>query len=163
MKRILFTVILALFTTSLFAQFLQGFHSVGMNANFCAYYFDGHYALILSFNGNQDTKLTDYAVVKLLLNDGSVMKLEGYNGIEQKSLNAVTIRGISMGSVNEKNYAVFPITLEQIEMLNLGVDRIAINTIPMVYKQSSWFGKKNFGQSLYKDFKRLKGDFDENL
>ena len=46
-------------------------------------------------------------------------------------------------------------------MLAKGVDKVAINTLPEVYKRSKWSGKEIFGQKLYDDFKNLANEFDE--
>ena len=48
-----------------------------------------------------------------------------------------------------------------VEQLKVGVDKVAINTIPEAYKRSKWAGKEMFGPTLYEDFKNLKNEFDE--
>ena len=48
-----------------------------------------------------------------------------------------------------------------VEQLKVGVDKVAINTIPEAYKRSKWAGKEKFGPTLYEDFKNLKNEFDE--
>ena len=40
-------------------------------------------------------------------------------------------------------------------------EKVAINTIPEVYKRSKWTDKEKFGIGLYNDFKALKNEFDE--
>ena len=66
----------------------------------------------------------------------------------------------SSGATKETHYVIFPISKEQIEMLEKGVDKVAINTIPVIYYRDKWAGKKSFGKNLNKDFKELKDVFD---
>ena len=131
---------------------------LGSNAEFNAYTFDGQYYLILSFNDDGKNRLTNFTVVKFQLADGSILTLHGTNAsssIESGSTSFYNGFGFaySIGGSDEKHYAILPITEEQIERLKIGIDKVAINTIPEVYKRSKWSGKKNFGQLLYNEFK----------
>ncbi|MBR1448487.1 MAG: hypothetical protein IJ588_07070 [Prevotella sp.] len=129
---------------------------------FCAYKFDGHYFLILSFKDDAKYRLTNLTTVKIKLNDGSVLKLEGYEGSRKTSSSSVYWgTGFSTSSANERHYAIVEISQEQMEKLKVGVDKVAINTIPEVYKLHKWNGKAKFGSTLYEDFVSLKDDFDE--
>ena len=159
MKKLLVLFLLCFFTLSTFAV---EYRSVGSNANFCAYTFDGKYYLILSFKDDDENHLSNYTVVKFMLNDGTVIRLEGTDGSKSTSHSSVHWGfGISSGSSTDKHYAIVRITPEQIELLNKGVDKVAINTLPEAYKRSRWRGKEDFGSRLYKDFKELKNEFEE--
>lgn len=158
MRRVVFSFV---FSMLAMLAFSQDFHSVGSNAKFCAYYFDGKYYLILSFEDNDDYKLPLQPVIKFQLNDGTIMKLEGYSSHKQSSEIHFFFKISSSSSEPDKRYFIIPITPEQIEQLDIGVHKVAINTIPRVLKKESWSGKKTFGHSLYVDFFNLTGDFDE--
>ena len=54
---------------------------------------------------------------------------------------------------------MFHITHEEIEKLKVGVKKIAINTIPEVYKRTMKTDK--LGKPLYDDFQKKKTDFEE--
>ena len=135
------------------------FRSIGFNAKVCAYTFDGDYYLILSFKDYNDYKFLGRPVIKFLLNDGTIIKLDGYDEAVKITSTAIDWGGISTGSSKENHFAVLPISKEQIEQFKKGVDKIAINTIPKVYKSKKWSIKKNFGMLLYQDFMDLPDDF----
>lgn len=138
------------------------YRSVGSNAEFCVYTFDGEYYLILSFKDDDENHLSNNTVIKFLLNDGTVIRLAGADGSKSTSHESVHWGfGISSGSSTDEHYAIVKITQEQIEQLNIGVDKVAINTLPEAYKRSKWSGKENFGKRLYQDFKELKNEFEE--
>ena len=159
MRRIL---LLFLFVMSMISASAIEYRSVGSNAEFCVYTFDGEFYLILSFKDDDENHLSNYTVVKFMLNDGTVIRLEGTDGSKSTSHSSVHWGfGISSGSSTDKHYAIVRITPEQIELLNKGVDKVAINTLPEAYKRSRWRGKEDFGSRLYKDFKELKNEFEE--
>lgn len=165
MKKIIMFLLMIFSVSSLYAV---EYRSVGSNADFNAYTFDGKYYLILSFKDEGDNRLTNFTIVKIKLNDGRLLVLEGLNAsnsIDNSSTSFYTGSGFgySIGSSDEKHFAILPITEEQIESLNVGVERVAINTIPEVYKRSKWSGKKNFGQSLYNDFKNLVDELSDDI
>lgn len=159
MKRFLLTFLLCL---SIISSFAVEYRSIGSNADFCAYYFDGQYYLILSFKDDANSRLTNQTIIKFKLNNGTILKLEGYDGSRKTTSNFIELGlGFSTGSSNDKHITIVSITQEQIEQLQIGVDKVAINTIPEVYKRSKWSGKEKFGILLYEDFKSLKDEFDE--
>ena len=65
------------------------------------------------------------------------------------------------GGSSDKHFAILSITDEEIEKLKIGVEKVAINTIPECYKRNKWAGKETFGSNLYEEFKRMKNEFDE--
>ena len=159
MNRVRKTAILLLMIFSASSAFSVEYRSVGSSTDFNAYTFDGKYYLILSFKDDSKNRLTNYTVVKFQLKDGSILVLNGTNASSSVDSSSTSIYnggfGYTTGNTDEKHYAILPITEEQIESLKKGVERVAINTIPEVYKRSKWTGKKNFGQNLYNDFKSL--------
>ena len=160
MKRILFIVTMFVFALGASAQENIQYHGVGSNADFCAYQFDDENYIILSFKDDDENRLTNTPVLKLLLNDGTIIKLSGTDN-SKKTRQSMTNWGfgIMSGSSSEKHYAMFYITPEEIAKLQVGVKKIAINTIPEVYKRSMKNDK--LGKPLYDDFQKKKGDFEE--
>ena len=160
MKRILFAMTMLVATLSMTAQEYIRYHGEGSNAVFCAYQFDNRNYIVLSFKDDDEHRLTNNPVLKLLLNDGTVIKLSGTDDSQKTRQDMIHWGfGIISGSSSEKHYAMFYITPEEIEELQVGVKKIAINTIPEVYKRSLKTDK--LGKHLYDDFQKKKGDFDE--
>ncbi len=159
MKKLLFLFTLLVSSTSLSAS---DYFSVGSSADFYTYTFDGKYYLILSFKDDNTNKLAGNTIVKFLLTDGTVLRLEGSQSNAKDESSYVHLDWYSAsGKSSETHYAVLSISKEQIAMLQKGVEKVAINTLPEVYKRSKWSGKAKFGLSLYTSFASLKGDFDE--
>lgn len=69
--------------------------------------------------------------------------------------------GFGSSTSNDKHYAIVEISREQIEKLKVGIDKVAINTIPKPYKRQKWSGKAKLGSELYQEFINMKDDFDE--
>ena len=157
MKKLLFFLLLMI-PTSVSANS----YSVGSNAEFYVYNFDGEYFLILSFKDDDENRLTDNTVVKFKLKDGSILTFAGSDGSKKKKSHLTNWGfGIMSGGSSDKHFAILSITDEEIEKLKIGVDKVAINTIPECYKRSKWAGKETFGSNLYEEFKRMKNEFDE--
>lgn len=156
MKRIILSFVLFL---SMLMTYAADFRSIGQNAKVCAYTFDGNYYLILSFKDYYDHELLGQPVIKFLMNDGTIIKLKGYDEAVKITSTSFYWGGISTSSSKENHFAVLPISKEQIEQFQKGVDKIVINTIPIVYKSKRWTNKKKFGMELYKDFIELPDDF----
>jgi len=159
MKKIIFLFFLLFSTTSISAA---DSYSVGSSAEFYTYTFDGEYFLILSFKDDSTNKLSNNTIVKFQMTDGTVLRFEGSQSDAKDESSYVYIDWSSAsGKSSETHYAVLKITKEQIEMLKKGVSKVAINTLPEVYKRSKWSGKDKFGISLYTSFINLKGEFDD--
>jgi len=158
MRKFLFSLFLLMATSMSAAEY----YSVGSNADFCLYTFDGEYYLILSFKDDDENRLTDNTIVKFKLKDGSVLSLSGSDGSKStKSHMTHWGMGIMSGGSSDKHFAILPITVEEIDRLKQGVEKVAINTIPECYKRSKWNGKESFGSKLYDEFKTMKNEFDE--
>jgi len=155
-------LLLAMFLLMSISASAVEYCSVGSNADFSVYTFDGAYYLILSFKDDDENRLTDNTIVKFKMKDGKVLVLTGEDGSKKTKTNMTHWGfGIMSGGSSDKHYAILYITPEQIEMLKDGVDKVAINTIPEVYKRQKWAGKDSFGTKLYDDFKKLKNEFDD--
>lgn len=158
MRKLFFSFFLLIASSMSAAEY----YSVGSNAAFCLYSFDGDYYLILSFKDDDENRLTDNTIVKFKLKDGSVISLSGSDGSKStKSHMTNWGMGIMSGGSSDKHFAILPITAEEIEKLKQGVEKVAINTIPECYKRNKWSGKETFGSKLYEEFKKLKNEFDE--
>lgn len=135
-------------------------YSVGSNAKFYAYTFDDAYYLILSFMDSEKYHLISNCVIKFQLNDGSVLRLDGIDSSGQTSSASVLVGSVIVGGSSNYHYVLIPISWDKIEKIKDGVDKVAINTIPVVYERDSWSGKKKFGINLYNAFKDLKKEFE---
>ena len=160
MKRIILTTLLLI---SIFASTKAViYYGVGSNAEFCVYQFDGEYCLILNFKDDGENRIWERTIVKFKLTNGQIITLYGFEGSKKTKMHSTNWGfGISSGSSSDKHYVILNISQEEIEQLNIGVDKVAINTIPEVYERNTWTGKKDFGQKLYKEFKNMKNEFDE--
>ena len=65
--------------------------SVGKKVEFCAYRFEDQYFLILQFEDDDNCRLTQSAIVKFKLKDGSVIRLSGFDSSQK------TEHGYGMG------------------------------------------------------------------
>ncbi len=158
MKKLILFIFMLFTTTAISAV---NYYSVGSNADFYPYTFDGQYYLILSFRDDSTNKLVNSAVVKFLLNDGTILRLEGNQSNVKDESSYVHIDWYTAsGSSSETHYAVFKITKEQIAKLKVGVAKVAINTLPEVYKRSKWSGKEKFGPALFMAFSTLEGELE---
>ncbi len=157
MKKILFFLFLLCSSNSLSAA---DYYSVGSNADFYTYTFDGQYYLILSFRDDSSNKLVKNTIVKFLLTDGTILRLEGSQSNAKHESSYVHVDWYTVsGNTSETHYAVLNITKEQIEMLKKGVAKVAINTLPEVYKRSKWSGRDKFGMALYTSFANIGSEF----
>ena len=135
--------------------------TAGTNVKFWPYTYDEKMFLVMEFTNNGDCSLSGWPIVKFQMKDGSIMKLEGSVSNSETSSAAYKI-GYAIINTSSTSYCVaMPITKEEIEEFKKGVERISINTLPVVYKRSKWAGKKSFGEDLYNIFQKLKGDFEE--
>ena len=158
MKKILF---LCLLLCSMSASAFHFGRSAGRKAEFVAYRFENEYFLILQFEDDDgDCLLMDNAIVKIKLQDGSEMRLTGFDS-SQKTENYIDWRWHFTSTDNKTHFAVLPISNADVERLKIGIDMIAINTIPEVYKWKNQNRKSKIGQELYEDFKKLKDDFED--
>lgn len=135
--------------------------SVGKKVEFCAYRFEDQYFLILQFEDDDNCRLTQSAIVKFKLKDGSVIRLSGFDSSQKTEHGYGMGIGTLNGSSTDTHFAVLPISKEDVERLKIGVNKIAINSIPEVYMRDSWANKSKFGQQLYEDFQKLKDEFGE--
>ena len=154
MKKFLF---LCLLMCSMSASAFHFGRSAGRNAEFIAYRFENAYFLILEFEDDDgNCRLMDNAIVRIKLQDGSEMRLTGLDSSQKTETTGNFSR-----TTNDTHYAVLPISNADVERLSIGIDRIAINTIPEVYKWKNQGRKSKIGQELHDDFKKLKDDFED--
>ncbi len=157
MKKLLMIFVFLLTVSSVGAV---KYRSVGGNADFSAYVFDGEYFLVLSFSDGADSHLMEETMVIFKLKDGRTIRLKGVEGSVSLSSNShYNDFGQASTDTKKNGYTKLKITKEQIAMLNTGVEIVAINTIPEAYVRNKWTGKEKFGQRLYEDFQSLKDGF----
>lgn len=128
-----------------------------LSQTFYAYRFDNEYSVILKFPNNDGSKmLSSMPKVSFLLFSGDTLKLQGFS--ESERVRNFSYMGSHMvfSSTTKDVFVSFPITREQIEMLQKGVSRYAINTIPEIKIEK--FKKDKIGNKLYKEFMSLEDE-----
>lgn len=135
--------------------------TAGSNVKFWPYKYDGNTYLVMQFTDNGNCSLTGCPIVKFKMKDESVLKLEGLVSNSETSSSAFKIGYAIINSSSTTHCVALPISEGEIGKLLIGVDKVSINTIPVVYKRSKWAGKKSFGETLYEIFQNLKDDFEE--
>lgn len=135
------------------------FYSIGNDAKVCAYRFDGKSYILLSFKDDEDDmRLVNNPIMKFKISDGTIIRLSGEEGSkESKQSGYMWGFGVMTGKTNDTHYALFYISSEEIEKLKMGIEKIAINTIPDVYIKT--FKNDKIGTSLYNDFMTSSEDF----
>lgn len=135
--------------------------TAGSNVKFWYYTFDGNTYLIMQFTDHDNYSLPSRPIVKFKMKDESELRLDGLVSNSETSSSAYKIGYTIINSSSTTHCVALPITKGEIDKLLIGVDKISINTLPVVYKRSKWAGKKSFGEKLYEIFQSLKGDFEE--
>lgn len=146
------------------AQESGGYNSyitAGSNVKFWPYTFDGKTFLVMEFTNHNGCSLSGCPIVKFQLKDGSIMKLEGSVSNSETSASSFLIGYAVVNTSSTSHCVALPITKEEVEEFQKGVEKISINTLPIVYKRSKWSGKKDFGANLNKLFNLLKDDFED--
>lgn len=159
MKKIIFSLFMMMLCSPVLAGDVE-YYNVGGDAKVCSYQFDGEYYIVLSFKDDDDCRLIDGPVLKIKLEDGEVLTLQGSDDSKKTKTHATNWGfGIISGGTSDTHYALFYITRDQIEKLKKGISKIAINTIPEVYKKE--FKSDKVGKALYDDFTNMKNEFGE--
>ncbi len=118
MKKYLCLLFMFLTTLTMQAQDDVEYHGVGSNASFCAYRFDSENYIIISFKDDDENRLTETPIIKMLLSDGSVLKLQGADSSKKTSNHATNWGfGIISGGSSDKHYAIFYISSEDLDRL----------------------------------------------
>lgn len=164
MKKFLLLLSLLLIPIYIIAQETGGYNSyitAGSNVKFRPYTFDGKTFLVMEYMDHGDCSLPGWPIVKFQLKDGSILKFEGSVSNSETSASSFLVGHAVINTSSTSHCVAMPITKEEIEAFKKGVEKISINTLPVVYKRSRWSGKKDFGEDLNKLFNHLKGDFED--
>lgn len=141
MKKYLVLLFCLLFVYNTYAT---TFRYLGDQVSFSAYTFDGKKYLLFKFINHNNYFLSNKTIIKFKLNNDKELKME----IEESSIS----------SSGDYNYSRIEITPEILEMLKIGISKMAINTIPKIYVYEGEEAKR-FGPLLLNDFLKLKDDF----
>lgn len=137
------------------------YRELGRFAKFAVYTFDGVKYLLLVFEDDKDYQLTPNTIIKFKLNNGEIIKIQNFQAGERQKSRAINWMGIASIASENVHYTMFEVTPEVQKMLDIGIKRIAINTIPEVYIYGG-NETENFGTLLNKDFEKLKGEMDDD-
>lgn len=156
MKKVILSLLLTIACSS---NILAESFSIGGNADLYTYRFDNEYFLIVAFKDDSNNRLMEGSMMKILLRNGSIIRLDGTEGSKRtKTKEQEWFFGRTTGRSTDTHYAIFYISDEDVNSLKTGVEKIAINTIPERYVYDC--GKK-FGQNLYDSFKKIKDEFEK--
>lgn len=117
------------------------FRELGTQVAFKVYIFDGDRYLIFRFNNSKECFLQHDTLIKFKLNNDEEVRLAFQNNL-----------------VSDNGYVVFKLTSELKRMLDIGIKKIAISTIPNPYIYDG-DETKRFAPLLKLDFEKLKDDF----
>ena len=158
MKRLLLIIS---FMMALSSSNAVKYRELGFDAKFSVYVFDGVKYLLLSFEDSKNKQISGYTIIKFKLKNNQVIRLENTQAGERAKTKSVSwISGIVSSSASNIHYVFFEITPEIMDMLQVGIKAITINTIPEVYYYAGDETEK-FGELIYKDLKNLKDEFEE--
>ncbi len=159
MRKIL--LLLLLIPMCMNAQYVNPYVTAGSHVIFWPYTYDGNTFLVMEYTNNSSCHLSGNSIVKFKMMDGSIMRFDGLVSNSETNSAAFQVGYTIIGSSSTTHSVAMPISKEQIEKFKDGVDKISINTLPVVYKRSKWSGRKTFGEDLYSLFQGLKDDFEE--
>lgn len=162
MKKIIFVLCL-MFTLS--QAFAYKKCSLCSEISFSAQRFEGNTYLIMAVKADKDKHLLPNTILKFLLEDDSVLRLESTNG---STRNRVSSSGyvLGMGLVGSSStdqsvsYLMFQLTDEQIEKFQKGVKAAVVNTIPEMYRVK--VNNKKFSKQILEILTNIEED-DENI
>lgn len=116
MRKLLLLLLIMMSTVS--ASAVES-RSVGSNTDFYAYTFDGKYYLILTFKDDNKYRLTHFSIVKFVLNDGTIIRLEGINASSSSDISSTSFYNgfgsFTIGDTDERHYAILSITEDYIK------------------------------------------------
>ncbi len=156
MKRILFTLLIVLFSVSCYARqrsvsySYKIFKAEGCDVRYTPKVYDDQTILVVQVRSDR-LVFTDQPEITFKLSDGTILQLQGTATSTATESGAVGVGGIVVPFSEIKALAEFPITMEQISLLNLGITKVRINTSPIVHQREF---KKSYkiGQQLYNIF-----------
>ncbi len=159
MKKLLMIVFLCVMAMGVKAQDASITEFFGAELKFYAQQFNGQQFLIVKFQASDDCIPLNETAIRVKFMDGTEALWEGYcvtSWINSKTEKAVLTHEIK---TTEKTVNVmrFDLKDEDVESLNKGIAKIAIYTVPKVFRKEYKVDK--LGQKLYKAFAASSGLF----
>ncbi len=157
MKRILFTLLIVLFSVSCYARkyhvnyTYKALYDEGCSVLFTPKVYKGDKILTVQVSSDR-MGFTEEPEITFKISDGTILQLKGraVGASSETGLLNVGL-GINVPITTINAIAEFPMTFEQICLLNLGITKVRINTSPIVHQRE--FRKKNkIGQQIYNIF-----------
>ena len=86
--------------------------------------------------------------------EGEVLRLKGMSYGNDKETGYFFVSGVMVPLSSSKSIAQFPITSKQMELLNQGVSKVSLSTLPIVHEKN--FNKDKIGKKLYNSYLKEK-------
>lgn len=163
MKRVIFIICFLICAIASNAQSVSYTYkplaAEGCHVDYSTSWQEGKAYLIVSVRSDR-MKYVSNPVILLKTTNGETIKLEG-TPLDVSTKSAGIVSGNIVIPVQEFNAtAQFPITEEQIELLNQGITKVRISLIPMNHERT--FKKDKIGKKLYKAFNQTR-KIDDNF
>ncbi|WP_314824918.1 hypothetical protein [Porphyromonas endodontalis] len=121
--------------------------------NFSAIYHEGKSNLFVEIQSDR-LIFRENPILKIKILEGETFTLEGRNLSSSQKNSGVVINNMVIPTTVLQAKALFPITEEEISMLNNGVAKIRISTVPIAHERT--FESDIIGEKLYKQFQKKK-------
>jgi hypothetical protein len=158
MKKLFF--LFAALMVSLTSAYAVKYRELGFDAKFSVYTFDSIKYLVLTYTDSKYKQLSGNTVIKFKLTNDKILRLENTQaGQRSKSKSVSWISGVTSTTLASEHYVFFELTPEIMEMMQVGIKSIVINTIPEVYYYDG-DETADFAKLIYKDYMNLKDEFE---
>lgn len=146
---------LLLVSLSLNASTLRG---VGHDLTFSLYQFADEKLFIITYDSEGKYLLRSNSIIKITLQNDEVLILSGNSSVQQTQGKSISwIAGVESIKSSSTHTFCFEITSDIIKIFDIGIKRIAINTLPKVFVYSD-DDLREVGKKLKKDFASLKDE-----
>ena len=151
---------LLMLTLSMTSTYAIKYRELGFDAKFSVYTFDSVKYLVLTYNDSKYKQLSGNTIIKFKLKNDKVLRLENTQaGQRSKSKSVTWISGLTSTTIATEHYVFFELTPDIMEMMQVGIKSIVINTIPEVYFYDG-DETADFAKLIYKDYMNLKDEFE---
>lgn len=157
-KQLLFVLLLSLFafTFTIRANTLRTAEQIA----FSVYQFDEEKLFIIAFNATDKYMLRENTIIKITLLNGELLTLSGNSAAQNSHSRSVNVTGTSpISSITTSTLHVFcfELTSEIKKIIDIGIKKIAVNTLPLIYVYDD-DDIKEVVADLKKDLAKLKDE-----
>ncbi len=155
MKRFLLTLIMSVCVIFAKAQDASYTYNplakVGCYVGYSAIKQDSKSYIVVSVKSDEGLCFDTDPIMMIRTGNNEVLKLNGTNmGSRKENSSGVVIGNIVVADDSSVGMAKFELTEEQVEMLNSGIIKVRLTTVPFIHERE--FTKDKIGKKLYKAF-----------